>query len=895
MSVALYTNFSNGYIVEYVAAGQTACTSWLLLPAENLWHVGVRATLYILAMLYLFLGIAIVSDVFMCSIEVITSKKRTIVKWDEEKQEKVEVKVLVWNETVANLTLMALGSSAPEIILAVITQCSSLGQPQANINDLGTFTIIGSAAFNLLMITAVCVVSVPHPEQKKIKEQGVFVITTIWSLWAYVWMLIVVQFITPNEVDIWEAFITLGFFPIMVVMAYCQDNGWWCHKCKKNSVNAEDSEMQVRVVNMGSQMLHGPSRELNALGKERDMKHRNSVAPVDATDDNQNEKITAISEGDRPREEGGSYMGSNRSLSRDPESHAFARARFRHAAVRQMMGGKKHRPISSKKHMSEVVDTVRTIHNLSPDISGDDLCGKFTFASPSYSVLESAGILEVDILFHRSKVSKSTLQVPNGRAKSSGKSRNIDESAVTKVNAKVEPGQGHDEITGVVTIDYETREGSAKFDKDFKKTTGTLIFMENEYRKAIAIPIINDLQYEADTEFYIILKNPGGDGGIGEPSIARVTIIDDDEPGEFQFEQPSITANLKTGKLAVNVIRQKGCDGTVSVEYATIDGTAKGGVTVDPADYKHNSGKLSFKHGETTKTITIEVNKDAEGSKNFIITLRNPSIGCKIGEHSAALAFVSSDHVGEKLARIIDDDDEEDMTWGGQIIAAMSVQEEEDEEGNKVPLKWYDYVIHFLMFFWKVFFALIPPKNYGGGFPAFFLSLLGIGLCTAFVEQIANLLGCAIDLRPAVTGITLVALGTSLPDTFASRTAALHDEYADAAIGNVTGSNSVNVFLGLGLPWCIASIYYSFDPEPKRVNSANLFQGVIFFLGAAVICVIILFLRRYISGGELGGKVKSTKIITGIIMATLWLIYIILSSLVAYDVIVWNPFTTTTT
>ena len=38
-----------------------------------------------------------------------------------------------------------------------------------------------------------------------------------------------------------------------------------------------------------------------------------------------------------------------------------------------------------------------------------------------------------------------------------------------------------------------------------------------------------------------------------------------------------------------------------------------------------------------------------------------------------------------------------------------------------------------------------------------------------------------------MTGITIIALGTSLPDTFASRTAARQDEYADAAIGNVTG------------------------------------------------------------------------------------------------------------
>jgi len=35
------------------------------------------------------------------------------------------------------------------------------------------------------------------------------------------------------------------------------------------------------------------------------------------------------------------------------------------------------------------------------------------------------------------------------------------------------------------------------------------------------------------------------------------------------------------------------------------------------------------------------------------------------------------------------------------------------------------------------------------------------------------------------------------------------DETSDNAIGNVTGSNSVNVFLGLGLPWTMAAIYWS--------------------------------------------------------------------------------------
>lgn len=55
-------------------------------------------------------------------------------------------------------------------------------------------------------------------------------------------------------------------------------------------------------------------------------------------------------------------------------------------------------------------------------------------------------------------------------------------------------------------------------------------------------------------------------------------------------------------------------------------------------------------------------------------------------------------------------------------------------------------------------------------------------------QQLGHLLGCVVGLKTSVTGITIIALGTSLPDTFASRTAAIQDEYADAAIGNVTGT-----------------------------------------------------------------------------------------------------------
>ncbi len=56
-----------------------------------------------------------------------------------------------------------------------------------------------------------------------------------------------------------------------------------------------------------------------------------------------------------------------------------------------------------------------------------------------------------------------------------------------------------------------------------------------------------------------------------------------------------------------------------------------------------------------------------------------------------------------------------------------------------------------------------------------------------------------------------------LADTFASKTAAIQDETADASVGNVTGSNAVNVFLGIGIAWSMAAIYWEAKGEQFEV------------------------------------------------------------------------------
>merc|ERR1719273_1568258 len=89
-----------------------------------------------------------------------------------------------------------------------------------------------------------------------------------------------------------------------------------------------------------------------------------------------------------------------------------------------------------------------------------------------------------------------------------------------------------------------------------------------------------------------------------------------------------------------------------------------------------------------------------------------------------------------------------------------------------------------------------------------------IGMCTAVIGDIASHLGCFIFLKDSVNAIAFVALGTSVPDTFASKTAAIEDDTADASVGNVTGSNAVNVFLGIGIAWTMAAIYHAAKGTP---------------------------------------------------------------------------------
>jgi len=176
---------------------------------------GMRAIVYLLGLFYLFLGVNVVSDYFMEAISTITSKKIRV----RNKDGRVVTRMR-WNRTVANLTLLALGSSAPEILLS----CIELLKDKGYSGKLGPATIVGSAAFNLFVIIGVCIVAIASPsDHRAISGLAVYHVTMIFSLFAYFWLWFIVVVSSPDVVDWWEAGVALLMFPVLVFTSWLTD------------------------------------------------------------------------------------------------------------------------------------------------------------------------------------------------------------------------------------------------------------------------------------------------------------------------------------------------------------------------------------------------------------------------------------------------------------------------------------------------------------------------------------------------------------------------------------------------------------------------------------------------------------------------------------------------
>merc|ERR1711970_807 len=311
---------------------------------------------------------------------------------------------------------------------------------------------------------------------------------------------------------------------------------------------------------------------------------------------------------------------------------------------------------------------------------------------------------------------------------------------------------------------------------------------------------------------------------LGTPHMATIMILDDDHSGIFGFENVEAEIVESVGAFELKVQRISGARGKVAIPFNTEDGTAK-----DGAHYEAQEGEIIFENEENEKILSIVITDEESYEKNLIMYVNigeprqiaegkegegidysildakdpedlteeekiallgrpclgtNPKIQIRIRESKEFKNSVDKMMQKANASMMVGS-----STWLEQFTGAFTVQAEDDdeeegedgEEGEEKMPSCGDYIMHFLTLPWKLIFALIPPTAIYDGYPTFVISIGFIGLCTAVIGDVAGHLGCFISLKDSVNAIAFVALGTSVPDTFASKTAAIEDETADAS------------------------------------------------------------------------------------------------------------------
>lgn len=198
------------------------CDLYFIFHGETSLGYGFRVFLYCLGLAYCFFGLSAITARFFKSMEHVVQQTRMVV--DDDGDVKNVRYVKVWNYTIADITLLAFGTSFPQISLATIDAIRNIGQRYAG--GLGPGTLVGSAAFDLFPIHAVCVVVPKAGELKKISDLGVWIVELFWSFWAYIWLYIILEVWSPNVITFWEALLTVLQFGLLLLHAYAQDKRW---------------------------------------------------------------------------------------------------------------------------------------------------------------------------------------------------------------------------------------------------------------------------------------------------------------------------------------------------------------------------------------------------------------------------------------------------------------------------------------------------------------------------------------------------------------------------------------------------------------------------------------------------------------------------------------------
>ena len=543
------------------------------------------------------------------AIEVITSKKRVLTKLDPYTDELVTTKVNVWNPTVANLSLMALGSSAPEILLNVIETLGTLGSKPG---ELGPSTIVGSASFNFLIISGISIFAVNETNDertdeeveadgcprgvKKVQDTGVFAITTTWSIIAYIWLFVV---LSDDTVEQWEAFLTLGFFFIFIIMAYIAD----C--CRRQTIKKREDAKYGHGVNSHGKSGDPSQDKMNSMKFVPNMDVKdfyNILLPMESGEKCQPSKEQMTSE----MKEFLLYEFGTTKVSEVNKDHL--KAKLEGPAFIERIAYRKAVGIHGRKEAVSKGATIRR-ENKSADLIEDHQKNpNFGFSCLHYSVSEAAGALRIKI-----------------------------------INKNKEAGE----------ICVRTVDGDAVAEDDYYPIDEPISFKKGVGEAEVSVRIIDDDGWEPDEDFYVEIYDPNtGSRLIGEDTRTRVTILDDDKPGMLVFEEKQAIRHPANDKECVVVVnRIQGTDGPIKCRFKTVPlGIGEQSAKPD-VDFIPIEGELEFAHQESRKTINITILEKEGEERDEIFGLKlydaDPA-AVKISKKDTAIIEIVTDAAKKK-------------------------------------------------------------------------------------------------------------------------------------------------------------------------------------------------------------------------------------------------------
>ena len=337
-----------------------------------------------------------------------------------------------------------------------------------------------------------------------------------------------------------------------------------------------------------------------------------------------------------------------------------------------------------------------------------------------------------------------------------------------------------------------------------------------------------------------------------------VLIEKDESPGMLKFRHERLSVKESQGKVLITVERVGGSHGASSASCAPR--TARRSPTRTTSRATRRSPSTD---GETSSTLPIYIVDDDvyEADETFQVVLSEPEGGATFDPTSdgaperavATVTIISDEQVRRKvdeLAALVafnaDDALLSANTWAEQFKEAVEY-EGEGPLAHHVPAR-------------PAVEAHSPSRRRRASSAA-----AGSASSSSSPSSASSPPSSATSRRPprllhgphgGITAITFVALGTSLPDTFASKTAAQSEPYADASIGNITGSNSVN----------------------GSSASASHRRARLRRTACALVCLGFLVFRRAVVGYELGGP-PAFAYLTGAFFVGLWFVYITMSVL----------------